>query len=114
MNYPIIKVTRLLQVPLPSVLTDGLQVVSLFGFSHISLNIESVLKMGLKSNEREHLLIRQLKQTANEPTTKYALFMTDSLCPDRLKYFYVRVRSLTVICHLSTEKDFLLFLISVS
>ena len=26
--------------------------------------------MGLKSNEREHLLIRQLKLTANKPVTK--------------------------------------------
>ena len=34
--------------------------------------------MGLKSNEREHLLIRQLKLTANEPVTKPALLRTVS------------------------------------
>ena len=64
---------------MPSVLTDGLQVVSLFGFSHISFNIESVFKMGLKSKEIEHLLIRRLKPTANGPVTIPALLMTDGL-----------------------------------
>ena len=67
------------KVHLPSALADGLQVVSLFGFSHISFNIESVFKMGLKSKEREHLLIRWLKPTANEPVTKHVLCMTDRL-----------------------------------
>ena len=52
---------------MPLVLTNGLQVVILFGFSHISLSIESVFKMGLKSKEIDYLLIRQLKLTANEP-----------------------------------------------
>jgi len=56
-----------LQVYLPSASADGLQVFSLFGFSHISLCIESVLKMGLKSKELDYLLNRQLKLTANEP-----------------------------------------------
>ena len=35
--------------------------------------------MGLKSKEREHLLIRWLKPTANEPVTKHVLCMTDRL-----------------------------------
>jgi len=35
--------------------------------------------MGLKSKEREHLLIRWLKPTANEPVTIPALLMTDGL-----------------------------------
>jgi len=56
----------LLQVYLPSASADGLQVVSLFGFSHISLSMKSVFEMGLKSKEIDHLLNRQLKQTANE------------------------------------------------
>ena len=34
--------------------------------------------MGLKSKEIEHLLIRQLKLTANEPVTKYVLLMTEA------------------------------------
>ena len=34
--------------------------------------------MGLKSREIEHLLIRQLKLTANKPVTGFVLFMTDS------------------------------------
>ncbi|RHS01190.1 hypothetical protein DWW23_01650 [Parabacteroides sp. AF14-59] len=55
-----------MQVYLPSASADGLQVVSLFGFSHISLSMESVFEMGLKSKEIDHLLNRQLKQTANE------------------------------------------------
>ncbi|GGK08513.1 hypothetical protein GCM10007084_34470 [Parabacteroides faecis] len=63
----------MLQVHLPSVLTDGVQVVSLFGFSHISLSMESVFKMGLKSKEIAHLLIRQLKLTANEPVIAKSL-----------------------------------------
>ena len=34
--------------------------------------------MGLKSNEIDHLPTRQLKQTANEPVTKYVLLMTET------------------------------------
>ncbi|WP_417130543.1 hypothetical protein, partial [Parabacteroides faecis] len=37
-----------------------------------------LFKMGLKSNEIDHLPIRQLKQTANEPVTKYVLLMTET------------------------------------
>ncbi len=47
-------------VHLPLVLTDGFDKLSFFGFSHISLHTE-ILKMGLKSNERDHLPIRWLK-----------------------------------------------------
>ena len=52
-----------------------------YGFSVngvASLHTE-ILKMGLKSNEIDHLPIRQLKQTANEPVTIPALLMTDGL-----------------------------------
>lgn len=45
--------------------------------------------MGLKSKEINHLLIRQLKQTANEPVTRHVLFMTDGLYLDRLTSFYI-------------------------
>ena len=45
--------------------------------------------MGLKSKEIEHLLIRQLKLTANEPATKHILFMTDGLCSNKLKSFLI-------------------------
>jgi len=62
-----------LQVYLPSASADGLQVVSLFGFSHISLSTESVFKMGLKSKEIDHFLNRQLKLTANEPVMAKSL-----------------------------------------
>ena len=78
-GYPLIKETSSLQVYLPSVLTDGLQVFSLFWLQpHFSSHKETV-KMGLKSKEREHLLIRWLKPTANEPVTKHVLCMTDRL-----------------------------------
>ncbi|RHS00177.1 hypothetical protein DWW23_05945 [Parabacteroides sp. AF14-59] len=62
-----------MQVYLPSASADGLQVVSFFGFSHISLSIESAFKMGLKSKEVDHLPNRQLKQTANEPVMAKSL-----------------------------------------
>ena len=35
--------------------------------------------MGLKPKEIDHLLIRQLKLTANKPVTKHVLLMTDSI-----------------------------------
>ena len=43
--------------------------------------------MGRKAKEIDHLLIRQLKQTAKEPVTKHVLFMTDGLCSNKLKSF---------------------------
>ena len=54
--------------------------------------------MGLKSNEIDHLPIRQLKQTANEPVTKYVLLMTET---------YAQIGSL-----LSKYKPYLLYDIS--
>ena len=55
--------------------TDCIPFLALAAFL---LNSETV-KMRLKSKERDHLLIRQLKLTANEPVTRHVLFMTDGL-----------------------------------
>ena len=54
--------------------TDCIPFLALAAFL---LNSKTV-KMGLKSNEIDHLPIRQLKQTANEPVTKYVLLMTET------------------------------------
>ena len=65
--------------------------------------------MGLKSKEIDHLLIRQLKLTANKPVTKHVLLMTDSIDNRQPidSFFHVRLQSLTVNYSLSSANGVL-------
>ncbi|RGY96800.1 hypothetical protein DXA15_12040 [Parabacteroides sp. AM58-2XD] len=72
MNYPVINVTWLLQVHLPSALADGLiKYLSLWTLVPF-LKTLYLGEMWLKPKKNQ-LVNRQLKQTANEPVTDESL-----------------------------------------
>ena len=71
-NYPVINVTWLLQVHLPSALADGLiKYLSLWTLVPF-LKTLYLGEMWLKPKKNQ-LVNRQLKQTANEPVTDESL-----------------------------------------
>ena len=62
--------------------------------------------MGLKSNEIDSLLIRQLKQTANEPVTKPVL-LTGFNTPPTPSQEGRQVQPVTIISSILSNKDLL-------
>lgn len=97
MNYPFVRETWLLQVLLPSVLTDGPQRDkkdnSSVGFSPFNTRTILLLFKGVKTHKgrgfASYFYIRRLKPTAKEPVTKQALFMTD--CLFRIAHFFLKL-----------------------
>ena len=81
--------------------TDCIPFLALAAFL---LNSKTV-KMGLKSNEIDHLPIRQLKQTANEPVTKFVLLMTETYAQidSIISMFDCEAQLSSVTCQLSTK-----------
>ena len=62
--------------------------------------------MGLKSNEIDSLLIRQLKQTANEPVTKPVL-LTGFNTPPTPSQEGSQLQPVTIISSILSNKDLL-------